>query len=107
MVTSAISGANAYAKIAQLADNMAAGKQAKIAPEKAGSGFSELVETAVQNLVETGQESDQKVVALAQGKAHVVDVVTAIAETEVALETMVSVRDRVISAYQEILRMPI
>ena len=30
-----------------------------------------------------------------------------IAETEVALETMVAVRDRVISAYEEIMRMPI
>ena len=34
-------------------------------------------------------------------------VVTAVAETEVALETMVSIRDRVISAYEEIMRMPI
>ena len=42
-----------------------------------------------------------------QGKANVVDVVTAVAETEVALETMVSVRDRVIAAYEEIMRMPI
>ncbi len=32
---------------------------------------------------------------------------TAVAETELALETVVSVRDRVISAYEEIMRMPI
>jgi flagellar hook-basal body complex protein FliE len=41
------------------------------------------------------------------GKANVVDVVTAVAETEVAVETLVSVRDRVISAYEDIMRMPI
>jgi flagellar hook-basal body complex protein FliE len=34
-------------------------------------------------------------------------VVTAVAETEVAVEAMVAVRDRVINAYEEIMRMPI
>ena len=44
---------------------------------------------------------------MAAGKANIVDVVTAVAETEVAVEALVSVRDRVISAYEEIMRMPI
>lgn len=44
---------------------------------------------------------------LVNGSTDIVDVVTAIAETEVALETVVAVRDRVISAYEEIMRMPI
>ena len=44
---------------------------------------------------------------MAAGKANIVDVVTAVAETEVAIETLVSVRDKVISAYEEIMRMPI
>jgi len=33
--------------------------------------------------------------------------VTAVAESETALQTLVAVRDRVISAYEEIMRMPI
>ena len=45
--------------------------------------------------------------AFAAGKADVVDVVTAVAESEAALETLVAVRDRVIAAYEEIMRMPI
>ena len=32
---------------------------------------------------------------------------TAIAESEAALETLVATRDRVIAAYEEIMRMPI
>jgi flagellar basal-body rod protein FlgB len=35
------------------------------------------------------------------------DVVTAVAESETAIQTMVAVRDKVIAAYEEILRMPI
>jgi flagellar hook-basal body complex protein FliE len=45
--------------------------------------------------------------ALAAGKADLIDVVTAVSETEVAVETLVSVRDKVIQAYEEIFRMPI
>ncbi|MEM5582054.1 MULTISPECIES: flagellar hook-basal body complex protein FliE [unclassified Roseibium] len=69
--------------------------------------FGKMVQEAVGAVVENGRVSDQKAVNMIEGKADVVDVVTAIAETEVALETMVAVRDRVISAYEEIMRMPI
>jgi flagellar hook-basal body complex protein FliE len=36
-----------------------------------------------------------------------VDVVTAVAETETAIDAVVAVRDRVIAAYEEIMKMPI
>lgn len=45
--------------------------------------------------------------AVAAGKANVVDVVTAVAESETAIQTLVAVRDRVISAYEDIMRMQI
>ncbi len=41
------------------------------------------------------------------GKADLTDVVTAVSEAETALNAVVAVRDRVISAYQEIIKMPI
>ena len=44
---------------------------------------------------------------MAAGKANMVDVVTAVAETEVAIDALVSVRDKVIAAYEEIMKMPI
>jgi flagellar hook-basal body complex protein FliE len=45
--------------------------------------------------------------AMSSGKANVMDVVTAVAETDVAVSTLVSVRDRVIQSYEDILKMPI
>ena len=50
---------------------------------------------------------DAKAMAAISGKGDVVDVVTAVAESELALSTLVSVRDKVIAAYEEIMRMPI
>ena len=46
-------------------------------------------------------------VAAVEGKANVAEVVTAVANAELALQTVVAVRDQVVQAYQEILRMPI
>ena len=41
------------------------------------------------------------------GKADLTDVVTAVTNAEMTLQTVTAVRDKVVSAYQEILRMPI
>jgi flagellar hook-basal body complex protein FliE len=53
------------------------------------------------------QVADARAMDMVNGKGDMVDVVTAISETELAMNTMVAVRDRVISAYEEIMRMPI
>ena len=45
--------------------------------------------------------------AMAMGKANMIDVVTAVSETEVAVDAVVAVRDRVIQAYEDIMKMPI
>ena len=62
---------------------------------------------AVAALIEAGRKSDAQTQAVAGGKANIVDVVTAVSETEVAVEALVSVRDKMIQAYEEIMRMPI
>lgn len=97
---------NAYASAAKLVDH--ASKSTPIQPQEAnGPDFGKLVTESIGNVVETGRQADQKSMELVDGKANVVDVVTAISETEIAMETMVTIRDRVISAYEEIMRMPI
>jgi flagellar hook-basal body complex protein FliE len=69
--------------------------------------FAKILSDTVQSVVNKGKASDQKTMDLVNGKANVVDVVTSVAQTEVAVQSMVAVRDRVISAYEEIMRMPI
>ena len=95
--------ANAYATLAKIMDQSGAGKGA----ETGGPSFSAVLKDAIGNVVEAGKKSDAQTVAMASGKANVMDVVTAVAETDVAVSTLVSVRDRVIQAYEDIMRMPI
>lgn len=99
--------ANAYASLAKIADPSGglARKVAAAAPGK--ENFGGHLQNALSSLAEQGKATDQKAHMMAAGKADIVDVATAVAETEVAIETLVSVRDRVIQAYEEIMRMPI
>jgi flagellar hook-basal body complex protein FliE len=84
------------------------GKAAGAGGAKApGGDFSSLIQGALSGAAQTGKNAESQALAAASGKADVVDVVTAVAESEAALETLVAVRDRVIAAYEEIMRMPI
>ena len=106
MSANATTAANAYLSAANLLGKSGEQKASTGALGDA-SGFSELVKLALEDTNETGKAAEASVSDLASGKANVVDLVTAVAETELAVETLVTVRDRVISAYQEIMNMPI
>ena len=97
--------ANAYASLAKLTDPSGLTKGAGEA--SVGPSFGALVKDAVAALGKASHNSDMQTQAAAAGKANIVDVVTAVAESEVAIDTLVSVRDKVISAYEEIMKMPI
>jgi flagellar hook-basal body complex protein FliE len=96
---------NAYQLAQRLQQQARAGDDAMQARDSVD--FGQMVQEAVETVVDKGHQADDKAIGMIEGRTDVVDVVTAISETEVALETMVAVRDRVISAYEEIMRMPI
>jgi len=92
--------ANAYAALQRAANG----------PTKTSTqnnGFGQMLQNVLGDLTNKGAQMDAKALAAANGKGDLVDVVTAVAETEVAVETLVSVRDRMIQSYEEIMRMPI
>lgn len=78
-----------------------------LANPSGGQNFADLLAQQVQGVVDSGKTSDAMAIDMVNGKANVVDMVTALSETEIAIESMVTIRDRVISAYEEIMRMPI
>ena len=105
-MTTPSAAAGAYASLARIADPSNALAQA--AGEGAGGpSFGALLKDAIGSVLEAGRKSDVQTHAMATGKSNVVDLVTAVSETEVAIEALVSVRDKVIAAYEEIMRMPI
>jgi len=98
--------ANAYAALARM------GEQTKslagdAAGAESGPNFGAMLKDVMTSVSAAGQKSDVQAQAVAMGKANMIDVVTAVAESETAVQAMVSVRDKVIAAYEDILKMPI
>ena len=73
----------------------------------AQGGFGDLLKSAIGDAFAASKVAEKQMANQVAGKAELVDVVTAITSAEASLETVMAVRDQVIQAYQEILRMPI
>jgi flagellar hook-basal body complex protein FliE len=103
-----LAAASAYANIARIAADpaLALAHPPGIAG-KNDTSFSSVLKEAMTAVGETGRKSDTQTRAMANGNSNMVDVVTAVAETEVAIDAVVAVRDKVIAAYEEIMKMPI
>jgi flagellar hook-basal body complex protein FliE len=101
--------ANAYANLAKILDGVGTSKGAGAGADidSKGPSFASVLKDAVGSVVEAGRKSDAQTVAMASGRANVMDVVTAVAETDVAVSTLVSVRDKVIQSYEDIMKMTI
>ncbi|MDO9431019.1 MAG: flagellar hook-basal body complex protein FliE [Pseudomonadota bacterium] len=83
---------------------------APITPPSAGAGgldFGSMVKSAMNDVMHNTKAAESQITAQVQGKGELIDVVTAISAAEASLETVMAVRDQVINAYQEIMRMPI
>lgn len=76
------------------------------APAGDGGGFAGALKDAMGSVVDSVRQSEKATVAGIAGKTGIADVVNAVNNADVALQTAMAVRDRMVNAYQEILRMP-
>ncbi len=106
---SPVSAASAYANVGRLGggadpSGLASSSSGALTD---GPDFSAILKDVMHAVSASGTKADAQTQAVAMGKGNMVDVVTAVAESETAIATLVSVRDKVIAAYQDILKMPI
>lgn len=85
----------------------AAAQTARTASGQDEPSFSETMHNAAQSAIDTLQHSEKVSEDMIRGAADPHSVVEALAATELALETAVAIRNKVVEAYQEILRMPV
>jgi flagellar hook-basal body complex protein FliE len=72
-----------------------------------GPSFLDMVGGALGASAQAGYNSESMAMKALTGKADLTDVVNAVANAETALNTVVAIRDKVINAYQDIIKMPI
>lgn len=70
-------------------------------------GFGATLQRAMQSVVDSGTQADNLAAQAVSGHANLTEVVTAVSQAELAMQTTMAIRDRVVSAYQDIMHMAI
>lgn len=79
----------------------------KVDPDYAPNSPAEQLKTSFEQFTNTLENSEKVSVQAMTGNGDPHALVQALAQTELAVETAVTVRNKVVEAYQEILRMPV
>ena len=108
MVVNMNDAINAYAMATKAA------RPAEAKPDIAASAktdpkvnFSDFVKASLEDSRDTMKESERLTQKAITGEASLHDVVTAVSAAEVTLQSVVSIRDKMIQSYQTIIRMPV
>jgi len=103
-VVAPLIAAKAYAAVQDAAGAALAGGADKAA---AGPDFGKMVGQAISQAMNDSRTAEAQMTAQVQGKANLVDVVTAISSAQTSLDTMIAIRDQMIASYQQIMNMQI
>ena len=98
--------AAAYQSISQMGSSAASAGMSSAA-ESGASGFGQFLSDAMKDSISSMKQGEKMATANISGKADIVDVVNAVNQAELTLNTVVAVRDKVVAAYQSIMNMPI
>jgi len=95
--------AKAYAATQGMAGTGLAGA----AGPAAGPDFGQMVSQAMNQVMTDSRAAESQITAQVQGKANLVDVVTALSSAQTSLNAMIAVRNQMITSYQQIMNMQI
>ena len=81
--------------------------QSSEATPSVGTDFASVLEKTAKDSVATMRKAEVDSAAGIAGKADIREVVQAVTNAELTLQTVVNVRDKVISAYNDIIHLPV
>lgn len=99
--------AAAYSAVAKIGASSGAAAGATTGASIGGQNFGDFLSSAVKDSIGTMKQGEAMAMKQVAGQADIVEVVNAVNQAELTLNTVVAVRDKVIQAYQSIMQMPI
>jgi flagellar hook-basal body complex protein FliE len=72
-----------------------------------GADFGGMLQRAIGGVVDTSRQAEALSTQAIAGGGNLTEVVAAVSKAELALQTTTTIRDRVVQAYQDIMKMPI
>jgi len=107
-IASAAQVLSAYGSTGALGSTLGSAAAGTANAAGAGAGdFSSMVGNAAEGALQTMRQAEQTTAAGVAGKADVQQVVEALGDAEVTMQTVVAVRDKVLGAYNDIMRMTV
>lgn len=76
-------------------------------PDGAGANFGESLSKLLASVESTAADANQAVAAMADGSGDVHTAMLALQRSEVSMQLTVQVRNKLVQAYQDLMRMPI
>jgi len=101
----AMNAAAAYGNAANITDP-GASFSATPAAQNIGPDFSEFLGKSLNDVMGNLQQAETHTVSSLTGKATLDDVALSLTNAELSVKTLLGIRDRVINAYQDIIKMP-
>lgn len=95
--------ATAYIESLNRASGLGAGALPE--PDRPGTSFAEVLSRVAEGAVAAVEKGEQASLKSLTGEAELVSIVTAVSNAEVTLQTVVALKDKVVQAYLEIIRM--
>lgn len=100
-MSNSIDAAGAYAATLKQA------QKANPLEDKSLPSFGEVLKTSLEKTVEAQHTAERVSAAGLMGKVDMTEVIQAVNEAEIALNTVLALRDRVVQAYETVVRTPI
>ena len=107
LTMTASGAAGAYARVQGTAASSDIDGADQDASASEASGFGSTLQRALQDVVQTGHDADTQTIQGISGEGNITDVVMAVSRAQLALQSTVAIRDRVVQAYQDIMKMSI
>mgnify|MGYP000441554128 CR=1 FL=1 len=107
MAVNPADASSAYLRAAQQINNSAEGAGEESQQSLPGQSFAGMVRDNLEQAADLSRQAEAVSKQAIAGNASKVEVVTAVNNAETALRTVTSVRDKMVSAYKSIIKMPV
>ncbi|BBC78978.1 flagellar hook-basal body protein FliE [Acetobacter orientalis] len=107
ITTRSFDAMNAYQQLQKTTAGANSQDSATGASSDAVSDFSTALESALQGAIGTGKKAEKQSALGLSGSGDVTSIATSVEEAKITLQTVTTIRDRVVQAYQEVMKMSI
>ena len=74
--------------------------------KKGSEGFAKIIKGAINRVNRSEKEADKSIVELLKGKTDIHDTMIALQKADISMRLLLAIRNKVVDAYKEIMRMP-